>query len=193
MLSVIDVMLAVLRPAFFVVAAVAAVVCLVDWLVRTRRVNPFGPAARFARRSVDPLIAPIERSVVRAGGLPSSAPLWALGAVVIIGILVLTLLGFIRNQVVMASFMADRGPAGIAQLVISWVVGILQLALIVRVVSSWIRVSQWSVWVRWAFVLTEPLIAPLRRVIPPLGMIDVTPLVAWVLLIVLERLILGLL
>jgi YggT family protein len=33
--------------------------------------------------------------------------------------------------------------------------------------------------VRWSFVLTEWLLAPLRRIIPPLGMIDITPIVAY--------------
>ena len=40
--------------------------------------------------------------------------------------------------------------------------------------------------------LTEPIIAPLRRVIPPLGMFDITPIVAIVGLVVLRAFIRGL-
>ncbi|MCH7482737.1 MAG: YggT family protein [Chloroflexi bacterium] len=40
--------------------------------------------------------------------------------------------------------------------------------------------------------LTEPIIAPLRRVIPPLGMFDITPIVAIVGLVVLRAIIRGL-
>jgi YggT family protein len=42
-------------------------------------------------------------------------------------------------------------------------------------------------------VLTEWLLAPLRRIVPPLGMIDITPLVAYFLLVIAERAAMGLL
>jgi YggT family protein len=56
----------------------------------------------------------------------------------------------------------------------------------VRVISSWFRISPWSRWIRWSYVLTEWLLAPLRRVIPPFGMIDITPIVAYILLRVVQ-------
>ena len=83
LLNVLDVTLGLLRRGFFAVAMVLAVVCAVDWLVRTRRLSPFGMIARFMRANVDPAITPIERAVVRAGGVPSSAPWWALVVVVL--------------------------------------------------------------------------------------------------------------
>lgn len=174
--------LEVLRVVFLVVAGVALAVCGVDWAVRTRRINPFSGVARFFRRSVDPLLAPIERRVVRGGGLPSTAPWWALGAVVLGGIVVLVVLGFVRNQLArLATTAASFGGSGIAQVVVSWAVGVFQLALIVRVVLSWVRLSEHSRWVRWAVVLTEPLLRPLRRVVPPIGVIDITPIIAYFL------------
>jgi YggT family protein len=45
--------------------------------------------------------------------------------------------------------------------------------------------------VRWSFVLTEWMIRPLQRIVPKIGMIDITPLVAWLLLNLLEGFILG--
>jgi YggT family protein len=41
--------------------------------------------------------------------------------------------------------------------------------------------------------LTDWLLEPLRRLIPPLGMFDISPLVAWLLLILARSLVLGLL
>jgi YggT family protein len=181
-LTVLDVLLGYLRPVVFVIAAVFFVVFAVDWLVRTRRISPFSPVARFFRRVVDPVIAPIERRVVRAGQLPSSAPWWALVAVVLAGILVLLGLEFVRNQIALAARGAAAGPGGAVRVVVSWLFAILRLALIVRVISSWFRLSEFSWWIRWAVVLTEPILRPLRRVIPPLAMIDLTPLIAWLLL-----------
>jgi YggT family protein len=184
--------LGVLRIALFALALLVAAVCAVDWAVRTRRVSPFGPVARFFRASVDPLIAPIERRVVRGGGLPANAPWWALAAVVVGGIVLLSLLNALHGWIYVANAAFARGPRGIYFLLVTVLVGLLQIALLVRVVSSWVRISPYSRWVRWSFVLTEPILAPLRRVIPPLGMVDVTPIVAYLLInYVLAPLLLG--
>lgn len=185
-----DAFLGVLRVAFFALAAVLAVVSLIDWLVRTRRLNPFGPVARYFRQNVDPLFAPVERRVVRAGGTPAAAPWWTLAAVVVAGIIILNLLAFLRSQFLRATFAAESGPGGIARLILVWAFQLLSIALIVRVISSWIRISPYSKWVRWSFVLTEPILRPLRSVIPPVGMIDVTPMVAILILWMVESLIL---
>ena len=73
-----DAFLAVVKVVLFWLAVAAAIVALVDWIVRTRRVNPFGPVARFSRRFFDPMMRPVEARVVRSGGLPSNAPWWTL-------------------------------------------------------------------------------------------------------------------
>ena len=181
----------VLGRVLVIIAAVLAVVALVDWLVRTRRLNPFNPIARFFRRVVDPAIAPVERRVVRAGGMPHAAPWWALVAVVLGGIVLLAALRFIHSQLVVATAMATAGTRGILVLLVRWTFAILQIAIFVRVISSWIRVSPYSRWVRWSFSLSEPILRPLRSVIPPLGMIDITPIIAYFALSLLQPLVLG--
>ena len=57
-----------------------------------------------------------------------------------------------------------------------------RVRLSVRVLSTWLPVSPYSKWIRWSYVLTEWMIAPLRRVIPLVGMFDITPIIAWILL-----------
>jgi YggT family protein len=187
-LSVFDAVLVALRGALFVVAVVLFVVFAIDWLVRTRRISPFSPLARMFRRVVDPLIMPVERRIVRAGGSPVSAPWWTLVAVVVGGILLILALQFVRNLLIAAAMSASRGTRGLYDLLVSWTFGILQLALIVRILSSWFRVSPYSRWIRWSFPLTEWLLRPLRSIIPPFGMIDVTPIVAYFVLALLEGL-----
>ena len=177
--------------AFFAIAVLLFVVFLLDWLVRTRRINPFNPVARFVRRTVDPLIAPVERRVVRAGGVPSQAPWWALVIVVVSGILILVLLDQVSGWVIQAATAGRLGARGVVALVVSWTFGVLQIALLVRVISSWFRVSEYSPWIRWSVVLTEPILRPLRAVLPTIGMIDITPLVAWFLLRILQSVIVG--
>lgn len=189
--SLLDRVLLLLRPALFWAALVLGVLALVDWLVRTRRINAFSPVARVARDYVDPLFKPVERTITRAGGNPQTAPFWALALAILGGIVLISLLEFARDQVLMGFAAAGNGPRGLVMQLLRWTFQILRLALIVRVISSWIRVSPYSPWVRWSFALSEPLIGPLRRVIPPLGMIDITPIVAFLLLGLLEGVVLG--
>jgi YggT family protein len=181
----------ILRYALFGAAVVVGIVAAIDWAVRTRRINPFGTVARFVRRTVDPLMVPIERRVVRAGGRPSSAPFWALGVVVVGGLLLIALLDFLTGQIAaVAAALATGGP-GVLMLLVSWTFSLLRVALIVRVISSWVGVSPYSPWVRWSYGLTEWMLAPLRRLIPLLGGIDVTPIVAYVALRLVESIVLG--
>jgi YggT family protein len=184
---------AVLRWIVFGVAALLAVVFVADWLVRTRRIGPFSPVARFVRRSVSPLLAPVERRVVRSGGSPQNAPWWALVGVVVGGIVLLSVAQFVGAQIVQAGLSVSMGTRGVVRLLVSWLFGLLQIALLVRVVSSWVGGSPYSPWLRWAYVLTEPILAPLRRIIPTIGMIDITPIVAYFLLRLLASLVIGIL
>jgi len=182
-----------LRVVLFWSALAMGAIAVLDWMVRTRRLNPFGPVARLVRTYVDPVLAPVERRVVRAGGLPATAPWWALAAVVIGGILVIALFDFVIRFLASASASLAGGAQGIIVLLVSWTFGLLELAILVRVVVSWLPVSQFSPWVRWAFVLSEPILRPLRRFIPTIGNIDITPIVAFFGLSILQGIVVGML
>jgi YggT family protein len=184
----VGVVIDVLRTVLLSIALIFGAICVLDWAVRTRKISPFNAIARFCRSTVDPLIVPIERKVVRAGGTPAAAPLWALAAVVVGGILLLTFLDFIRLGVANSIIASQSGAGGIFQLLVSWSFTILQIALLVRVISSWLPVSPYSVWVRWSYVLSEPILAPMRRIVPNLGGLDVTPILAYFLLTLTESL-----
>jgi YggT family protein len=178
----VDMLLGIVRLLLFAMAALFALFCLIDWAVRTRRVNTFGPVARFARSRIDPFLAPIERRVVSAGGTPAAAPLWGLAAVVIGGILFISLLDFIRGELFGLIYAVESGPGGIFRLIVSWAFDFLRIALLVRVVSSWLPISPYSKWIHWSYVVSEPILKPLRQVIPTLGMIDITPIIAYFLI-----------
>jgi YggT family protein len=184
----VGVVIEVLRTVLLSVALVFGAICVLDWAVRTRKISPFNAIARFCRSTIDPLIAPIERRVVRAGGTPAAAPLWALAAVVVGGILLLTLLDFIRLEIAQSIIASQNGAAGIFHLLVSWTFTILKIALLVRVISSWLPVSPFSVWVRWSYFLSEPILAPMRRIVPNLGGLDITPILAYFLLNLTESL-----
>jgi YggT family protein len=186
-----DTLITVLRSALLVVGAGVGALAGLAYLVRTRRLNPFGVVGRFVRGSVDPIFLPMERRVVRAGGRPATAPWWMLAAVVVGGIVLLSLLGFIRDQLLGAMSALNRGPQGVLALVVHWTFAVLQIALFVRVIASWFPSAAYSPWVRWTYPVTDWILRPLKRIIPPLGMVDVSPIVAYFLLSIAERVVLG--
>ena len=54
---------------------------------------------------------------------------------------------------------------------------VLSIAIIIRIVLSWfVRPNNPAMVV--LYQITEPVLAPLRRIIPNIGMLDLTPLVA---------------
>ena len=173
---------AALRGGLFAFAVVVAVFCALDWMVRTRRLNPFGPVARFLRSTIRPLIVPVERRILRSGGNPQNAPWWTLVGVILGGIILLSLLDFVRDQVIFASALLSSGPAGLYTLFVSWTLAVLRLALIVRVLLSWVHPSPFAWYVRWSYALTEWFLHPMRGIIPLIGMIDITPILAYFLL-----------
>src|SRR2546430_15091685 len=63
----------VARYVVFGLFCVALLVALAGWLVRTRRVSPFGALGRGLRSLSEPFTGPIERRLVRAGGNPVQA------------------------------------------------------------------------------------------------------------------------
>jgi YggT family protein len=182
-----------LRVVLLWLAIFVAAIATIDWLVRTRRLGPFSLPARLMRRYVDPLIAPIERRVVRAGGLPANAPWWVLATVVIGGVLQLAAVDFVREMLGSLALGVSSGPMGLVRLVVSWSIALFQIALLVRVISSWLPVSHFAAPVRWSYMLTEPVLRPLRRIVPLIGPVDITPIIAFFLSSIVRALLLNLL
>ncbi len=69
----------------------------------------------------------------------------------------------------------------------------LYLAILIRVVVSWLNVSPYNPLVSLVHQITDPILEPLRRIIPPLGMIDIAPFVAILLLSLIRQLLLAVL
>jgi YggT family protein len=178
-----------LRSAFLAGGVALAVVAAADWAVRTRRLNPFGGVARFVRARVDPRLAGVERQVMRAGGRATATPWWALILYVVVALLVLAALDMIAALVQQAALATSLGGTGLLLLAVRWTFGFLQFALLVRVLSSWLPRLGASRWVRWSYSATEWMLRPLRRLIPSLGVIDITPIVAYFALQLLQSLV----
>ena len=68
----------------------------------------------------------------------------------------------------------------------------LNLAILGRVVMSWLSPQGNDPVSPILNQITEPILAPLRQVIPTLGMFDLTPMIALILLAVLRRVVFSL-
>ena len=67
--------------------------------------------------------------------------------------------------------------------------GLYSLAIIARVFISWMRVDPYHPIVQFLYQITEPVLAPLRNRIPPVGMVDISPMAALFLLWILQRIV----
>ncbi len=179
------------RAVVLAAFGVGVLAALGSWLVRTRRVSPFGTVGRGLRAATDPLLRPVERRLVRLGGNPVHAGWWLVVVLAIAGVVLLSLLDW-----AVAFFRSTRaaltgGPRAIAVLAVLAVYHVLVLALLLRVVASWFGMFRYSRWMRPAYLLTDWLVEPIRRLLPPLGMFDWSPLAAWLVLWVLRQALLA--
>ena len=76
--------------------------------------------------------------------------------------------------------------SALAQL-LQMVFQIYTLILIVRVLITWVNPDPFNPVVQFLSKVTDPVLEPLRRVIPPLGPIDISPIVALLLLQALQH------
>jgi YggT family protein len=83
--------------------------------------------------------------------------------------------------------------------VVSWVFFIYQFLIFVRVLLSWVNTDPYRPTIdhpliRVLYQTTEPVLAPLRRVIPPVGgAVDISPVVVLIVLEILRRFLVGIL
>src|SRR5947209_10976828 len=178
------------RYGVFSLFVLSALVALASWLVRTRRLSPFGPVGRALRGVTDPVLRPVEARLVRLGGNPVHAGWWLVVVVAVAGVLLLSLLDWIVRTAYWFYAAATGGPGALFAFLVVAAYNLLVIALVVRVVASWLGWFRYSRWVRPAYALTDYLVEPIRRLLPPAGPIDFSPLVAWLVLWVLRQVLL---
>ncbi len=167
-----------IRYGVFAVSAASALVAVAAWAVRTRQVSPFSPLGRALRELSEPIVRRVEHWMVKNGGNPQNAALWIFVVPLVGGILVIGVAGWAAGQIAMVGHTATSGR-GALRLTVYYAGQLLMLALLVRVIGSWLGQYQYSRWMRPVYLLTDWMIEPLRKIIPPFGMFDITPLIAW--------------
>jgi YggT family protein len=66
---------------------------------------------------------------------------------------------------------------------------VLNLAVLARVLLSWLPSADNKI-TKFIYDITEPVLAPIRRVVPPIGgTLDLSPIIAWILLWALQSIV----
>jgi YggT family protein len=65
---------------------------------------------------------------------------------------------------------------------VAFLARLFNLLILVRVLLSWIPMARANALVSFIFAVTEPILAPIRRILPPVGGLDLSPIVAMILL-----------
>ncbi len=131
----------------------------------------------------EPVILPLERQVIRAGGNPKDAPFWLFGIVVVGGLLLLGFLGWAGRPFGRFARMLQFGPGGWILALVDISYYVLTIALFIRVIGSWLGFGEFAKAMKPVRKLTDWIVDPIRRVLPPFGMFDLSPLAAWLLIL----------
>ncbi|HWP55685.1 MAG TPA: YggT family protein [Pyrinomonadaceae bacterium] len=146
-------------------------------------VNPFSWHARNVRRATDPVIMPVRRMLMAFRLDPKVAPFILIIMLIVIGYLIVQIAGTLLNTVAGIFFAVTErkasAPIGIAGYLLFGFLGLYTLSIFVRIVMSWFGTSYANPLMRFLIRFTEPLLGPLRRMLPTVGMFDVSPIVAF--------------
>lgn len=177
-----------------VIAVIVAVFVLMvlSLIVSAADLNPFSWVSRTVRRLSDPFIMPVRRGLMGVGVDPKFAALVVILISILLGWFFLQLSEGVGATVAGLIISIKRANA-IAALghIISGALSIYTLLIFMRIVFSWGMVSYSNRLMRFLVNATEPLLGPLRRIIPPLGMIDISPIFAFIILWLLKAAVQG--
>jgi YggT family protein len=181
------------RTLALVAFGAALVLAISDWAVRRKLLPAVRRVITLVRRTGDPLLRPIERRLASAGGNPEDAPYWLLGIVVVAGLLVMTLVRWLTGSIELMLAMRTAGPLVWIRVLIGAATSLVMMAIVVRVIGLWLGAGRYNRWMRAVYRLTDWIIEPLRRLLPPMGALDLGPIVAYLLLLVVRILLMALL
>ena len=191
-------MLIIDRTFWFLTVAVQLVIAAVILLMIVRLIadgmdlNPFAWTSRTIRRLSDGLVIPVRAGLRGFGVEPKFAPLVVILISILLGFFLLQLVSTIATTIVGVMNSLPRGA-------FFWVIGfilygllsIYSLLIIIRIIFSWGMLSYSNRIMRFLVDVTEPLLGPMRRVVPLLGRFDISPIVALLILWLFQAAIMG--
>lgn len=157
-------------------------IVLLRFILQLVRANFYNPLCQFIVRATQPLLQPLRRLIPSIGGLDTASLVLAIIVQLVLMALTLMLLGY--------------GVDNPVQLLIWSIIGITALfikvfffVLIISVILSWVAPGTHNPAAELINQICEPLLAPIRRFMPNLGGLDLSPIVAFLLLNLIDMLV----
>lgn len=169
------------RVFLFLLDSVAGFLCgalLLRFFMQAFRVSFANPLGHFVVQLTNWMVVPLRRVLpgVRGFDLASLLPAYLLQVLVLVALIGLRGGLYLSVPGMLVAFIFGQALMATLRLAIYLMIG----ALVVQAVLSWI--NPYSPHAQPVSQFTRPLLAPLQRFIPPLGMIDLSPLIAILLL-----------
>lgn len=169
---------------YVVVGTIIGVILLVlaRVIVNYADMNPFSRTALNVRQFSDPLVNPVRRILLSYNLDQKLAPF--------VTILITILIGWLLLELSSSIFFTLRGVLNSLQggairplmgYILFGVLAVYSLLIVARIILSW-GMSYGNRLMRYLVRVTEPILGPFRRIIPPLGMFDISPMIVLLIL-----------
>ena len=145
---------------------------VIRFLLGYARADFYNPLSQFLVKITNPVLVPVRRFIPSFGKLDTSAVAVALVLMIIKTALVTGIVGASLNVVTLLWL-------SVGELIRS-VIWVYIIALILMAVISWIGSSQGNPVSPLVNSLVSPLVTPVRRRMPPVGMLDLSPMVVMI-------------
>ena len=165
-----DIAVTIASPLF----SLALFLLAMRFLAQLCGVSPYNPISTGIRKVTDPIVAPINR-LIPAGKRLNLGAIAALilGQVAYIAIMLWILSRFDAFNIVPALIWSALGAAGL-------LINIVFYSVLAIIVVSFLAPQSNHPAVEFLWQLTEPVMAPLRSVIPPMGGLDFSPILLFI-------------
>jgi len=191
-------MLIISRTFLFLHWAVQALIVAIIALMILRLIadaanlNPFAWASRTIRRLTDPFVSHARKGLMGFGVDPKFAPLIVILVTILLGWFFLWLCEDVASTLIgVVLSIKAANPISALGFVIYGALSVYIVFIFMRIVFSWGMVSYSNRLMRFLVNVTEPLLGPLRRIIPPLGMMDISPIFAFLIIWLFQQAIRG--
>ncbi|WCM51113.1 YggT family protein [Pseudomonas sp. WJP1] len=174
-------MLGLNDAAIFVIQTLGSLyllIVLLRFILQLVRANFYNPLCQFAVKATQPLLKPLRRVIPSMFGLDMSSLVLALVVQMALFAVILLLSGYSVDVL----FLAPWALIGIFALFLK----ILFWAMIISVILSWVAPGSHNPGAELVQQITEPVLAPFRRIIPNLGGLDISPIFAFIALQLLQ-------
>ena len=166
---------------------------LLRFLLQMLRVDFYNPVSQFIVRLTTPPLHLLRRFIPALGGQDTASIVLCL-SLIYAKFMMMRLLSI--PAVHIGGVMAPIGAASFAGLFVLCIADLVALtitvflgAIIIQVVISWVSPGNYNPVIGLVNRIADPILKPIRKFIPPLGGIDLTPLFASLLLLVVKMLI----